>query len=115
MEYRKLGHGGAKVSALCLGGMTFGEADESSFMHDVGSDEKTAFAVLDRAVERGVNFIDVADIYGQDGLAERVLGRWLVQSKKRDDLVLATKFRFRMGPGPNGSGASRFRILRAIE
>jgi aryl-alcohol dehydrogenase-like predicted oxidoreductase len=115
MEYRTLGQCGLKVSAVCLGGMTFGEADEKSFMHGVGSDEETSFAVLDRALDLGINFVDVADVYGQDGLAERVLGRWFAQSKARDRVVLATKFRFRMTEGPNGSGASRYRIVRCVE
>src|ERR1041385_4008552 len=76
MKYKSLGAAGVKVSTLCLGGMTFGEADEKSFMHKVGSDEPTAHAVLDRALAAGVNFIDTADVYGQDGLSERVLGNW---------------------------------------
>ena len=115
MEYRKLGHAGVKVSSLCLGTMTFGEADEKSFMHGVSCDEETAFSIMRRALEAGVNFIDTADVYGQDGLAERVVGKWFARDKKRDDVVLATKFRFRMNDGPNGTGASRFRIVRCVE
>ncbi len=115
MEYRRLGKSGLEVSTLCLGAMTFGEADEKSFMHRIGCDEKTAHAILDRAVDAGINFIDTADVYGQDGLSERVVGAWLARSEKREDVVLATKFRFRMKPGPNGSGASRRRIVRACE
>lgn len=115
MEYRNLGGSGVKVSNLCLGAMTFGEADEKSFMHNVGSDEPTVFQILDRALEQGINFIDTADVYGQDGLSERVLGRWLAQSKRRDQLVLATKFRFRMQDGPNGAGAARYRIMRSVD
>jgi len=115
MEYRSLGNSGLKVPVLCLGAMTFGEADEKSFMHKVGSDEKTSFAVMSRALERGVNFIDTADVYGQDGLSERVIGAWMIEAKTRDRLVLATKFRFRMGDGPNSTGASRYRIVRTVE
>ena len=115
MKYRNLGSAGVKVSNLCLGAMTFGEADEKSFMHKVGSDEETAHAVLDRAVERGVNFVDTADVYGQDGLSERVLGNWFEKRKSRDKIVLATKFRFTMGDGPNRSGASRYRIVKCCE
>jgi aryl-alcohol dehydrogenase-like predicted oxidoreductase len=95
--------------------MTFGEADEKSFMHKVGSDEATAHAVLDRALDKGINFVDTADVYGQDGLSERVLGRWFERSKTRDQIVLATKFRFTMGSGPNKSGASRYRIVKCVE
>ncbi|HVY26048.1 MAG TPA: aldo/keto reductase [Polyangiaceae bacterium] len=115
MKYKRLGSAGVKVSELCLGGMTFGEADEKSFMHKIGSDEQTAFKVLSRALELGVNFIDTADVYGQDGLSERVLGNWLEREKRRDDIVLATKFRFTMGEGPNRTGASRYRIMRCVE
>ena len=115
MEYRNLGRSGLKVSTLCLGTMTFGEADERSFMHKVGCDEATSFAIMDRALEQGINFFDTADVYGQDGLSERVIGRWFADRGRRDDVVLATKFRFRMSPGPNGTGASRRRIVAAVE
>jgi aryl-alcohol dehydrogenase-like predicted oxidoreductase len=96
--------------------MTFGEADEKSFMHKVGSDEATSHDLLDRAVDAGINFIDTADVYGQDGLSERVLGSWFSgKNGRRDKIVLATKFRFVMGDGANKSGASRFRIVRCVE
>ena len=115
MEYRNLGSSGLKVSTLCLGAMTFGEADDKSFMHNVSCDEPTAHSIMSRALERGINFIDTADVYGQDGLSERVVGRWMQQSQTRDRVVLATKFRFRMGEGPNSTGASRYRIVRTVE
>jgi aryl-alcohol dehydrogenase-like predicted oxidoreductase len=115
MKYRQLGVTGTQVSVLCLGAMTFGEADEKSFMHRVGSDEKESFAMLDRALDAGINFVDTADVYGQDGLSERVFGAWLAARKARDKVVVATKGRFRMAPGPNGTGASRMRITRAID
>lgn len=115
MEYRSLGNSGLKVPVLCLGAMTFGEADDKSFMHKIGCDERTSFAIMSRALERGVSFIDTADVYGQDGLSERVVGAWLSETKCRDRVVLATKFRFRMGEGPNDTGASRYRIVRAAE
>ena len=115
MEYRNLGHTGLKVSPLCLGAMTFGEADETSMMHQIGCDEATSFAIMNRALDAGINFVDTADVYGQDGLSERVLGSWFEKEKKRDQVVLATKFRFRMRSGPNGTGASRYHIVRAAE
>jgi aryl-alcohol dehydrogenase-like predicted oxidoreductase len=115
MKYKSLGSSGAKVSSLCLGAMTFGEADEKSMMHKVGSDEQTAHAVLDHALAAGINFIDTADVYGQDGLSERVLGNWFAARGTRDRVVLATKFRFTMGDGPNRSGASRYRIVKCCE
>jgi aryl-alcohol dehydrogenase-like predicted oxidoreductase len=115
MQYRNLGNSGLKVSTLCLGAMTFGEADETSFMHGVSADESTSFAIMNKALEAGINFIDTADVYGQDGLSERVIGKWFVEQKRRDDVVLATKFRFRMSPGPLGTGASRRRIVAAVD
>jgi aryl-alcohol dehydrogenase-like predicted oxidoreductase len=66
MKYRKLGNTGARVSALCLGAMTFGEADEKSFMHKVGSSEDESFRVLDRALELGY----------PDEFNQRIDGRW---------------------------------------
>jgi aryl-alcohol dehydrogenase-like predicted oxidoreductase len=115
MKYKRLGNAGVKVSELCLGGMTFGEADEKSFMHKLGSDEQTASRVMSRALELGVNFIDTADVYGQDGLSERVIGNWFEREGRRNEVVLATKFRFSMGNGPNKSGASSYRIKRCVE
>ena len=102
MEYRTLGNSGLKVPVLCLGAMTFGEADDKSFMHKVGCDEKTSFAIMSRALERGVDFIDTADVYGQDGLSERVVGAWMAETKTprprraRDQVPL-----------PHGRGAER--------
>jgi aryl-alcohol dehydrogenase-like predicted oxidoreductase len=110
-----MGAAGVKVSTLCLGAMTFGEADDKSFMHKVSADESTSHAILDRALDAGINFVDTADVYGQDGLSERVIGSWIASSGKRDRVVLATKFRFTMGGGPNKSGASRYRIVRCVE
>ncbi len=115
MEYRSLGSSGLKVSKLCLGAMTFGRADESSFMHQVGCDEKTSFDIMDAALGAGINFIDTADVYGQDGLSERIVGSWFEKQGRRNETVLATKFRFRMGEGPNGTGAARYRIVQAAE
>lgn len=115
LEYRPLGSTGLRVSPLCLGAMTFGEADDKSFMHKVGADEATSHAVLDRAVAAGLNFVDTADVYGQDGLSERVLGAWLTSRGRRDQVVVATKFRFTMGDGPNRAGASRYRIIKCCE
>jgi aryl-alcohol dehydrogenase-like predicted oxidoreductase len=97
------------VSEICLGTMTFGYQ----------CDEKTSFAILDRAAERGVDFIDTADCYPvpltleNAGRTEEILGRWL--GGRRDRFVLATKCFFPMGPGPNDRGSSRRHVLRAAE
>ena len=115
MEYRNLGASGVRVSTLCLGAMTFGEADAASFMHQVGCDEQTSMAIMNRALEAGINFIDTADVYGQEGLSEQIIGSWFARDRRRDEVVLATKFRFTMGSGPNKSGASRYRIVKCCE
>lgn len=115
MEYRQLGSSGVKVSTLCLGAMTFGEPDATSFMHEVGCDDATSWAIMDASLEAGINFIDTANVYGQDGLSEKIVGRWMKDRGARDQVVLATKFRFKMGDGPNASGASRYHIMQAVE
>lgn len=115
MKYRRLGRSGLEVSVLCLGAMTFGEPDEKSMMHGIASPAKVAHDILDRAVAAGVNFVDNANIYGNDGLAETVLGDWFAASGRRDDIVLATKFRFRTKKAANGAGAARIHIMRAVE
>jgi aryl-alcohol dehydrogenase-like predicted oxidoreductase len=115
MNHRRLGASGLHVSTLCLGTMTFGEADAQSFMHGVGCDEATSHAIMNRSLEAGVSFWDTADVYGQDGLSERIIGSWFATTRRRAEVVLATKFRFRMGQGPNGTGASRRRIREACE
>lgn len=112
MQTQTLGRSGLKVSRLCLGTMTFGDADENSFMHGVTCDEQTAHEIMSRALDAGVDFWDTADIYGQDGLSERVLGNWFNLTGKRDRVILATKCRFTM---PYGRGASRRHIMRACE
>ena len=115
MEYRNLGVSGLKVSSLCLGALTFGEHDESSMFYEVGCDEQTAFGIMNRALDAGVNFFDTADVYGPDGLSERIIGRWFEAESRRDEVVLATKFGFRLAPGPLGTGASRRQIMRCAE
>ncbi|MCU0511040.1 MAG: aldo/keto reductase [Anaerolineae bacterium] len=110
MEYTRLGRTGLKVSRLCLGGMTFGWS----------CDEATSFRILDRAFDSGINFIDTADIYSfwiqgnRGGESESIIGRWLA-TKPRREVVIATKVRGRMWPGPNGEGLSRAHILQAVD
>jgi aryl-alcohol dehydrogenase-like predicted oxidoreductase len=104
-----MGQTGLKVSEICLGTMTFANQ----------ADERTAFAIMDRAAAAGVNFIDTADCYPVPptpetaGATEAIVGRWL--AGRRDRFVLATKCRIRVGPGPNDEGLSRGHILRAVE
>lgn len=102
MEYRRLGRSGLKVSEICLGAwINFGGKLE----------DKDTFAVIDAAVEEGINFFDTADVYAA-GKAEEVMGRWM-QGKDRRTMVVATKFMGRMWDGPNGAGGSRKHIMEA--
>ncbi len=112
MERRRLGASGLEVPVLSLGAMTFGEPAEGAFMHGLGCPEEEAVAMLERALEAGANLVDTADIYGEDGLSERIIGRWLARTGRRDEVILATKFRFTM---PYGRGASRRHVVRACE
>lgn len=103
MDYRQMGKTGLRVSELCLGAMTFGRE----------STEEDSLKILDRFVEAGGDFIDTANVYSS-GKSEEILGRWL-KGKSRDGFVIATKVRFRMGPGTNDIGLSRKHILASVE
>jgi len=109
MEHARLGRTGLQVSRLCLGTMTFG----------LQSDESTAFAILDRAAEGGIDFLDTSDAYplGGDlstrGITEEILGRWL--AGKRDRFIVATKCFAPTGPAPFDGGNSRKHIMSAVE
>ena len=111
MEYRKLGRTGLKVSELCLGTMQWGWT----------ADEDTAIAVMDAFVAAGGTFIDTADIYSRwaegnpGGVSEEIIGRWMKARGNRRQIVLATKVRGVMWPGPNGEGLSRAHIMAAVE
>lgn len=111
MRINQMGRTGLKVTEVCLGTMTFGNQ----------ADEPTSFAIMDEAVEGGVNFFDTADVYPLGGGLERVgateeiVGKWLRERSARERIVLATKCRGRMGTGPNDEGLSRKHIVRACE
>lgn len=113
MRYRMLGNTGFFVSELCLGTMTFGG---KGFFEQVGKvDQKTATALVSRALEAGVNFIDTADVYSE-GMSEELLGQALKDiGIKRSHVVIATKAYGRMSPSPNDAGASRGHIMDAVE
>jgi aryl-alcohol dehydrogenase-like predicted oxidoreductase len=104
MRTVRFGRSGLRVSELALGTWRFGR----------DSDEADAFAQLDLFRDRGGNFVDAADVYG-DGLAEEIVGRWLASRGGRDEIVVATKVWGRTGPGPNALGLSRKHILSAID
>ncbi|MGQ0556696.1 MAG: aldo/keto reductase [Nitrospiraceae bacterium] len=109
MQYCHLGRSGLKVSRLCLGTMNFGPQ----------TSEQDSFAIMDRALELGINFFDTANVYGWklgEGWTEQIIGRWLAQGGgRRDKVVLATKVYGRMGDGPNQSHLSAVHIKRACE
>src|SRR5918997_6600326 len=109
MQYVHLGRSGLKVSRLCLGCMNFGP----------DTSEADSFAIMDRALELGINFFDTANVYGWklgEGVTEQIIGRWLAQGGgRRDGVVLATKVYGKMGEGPNDQGLSARHIIQACE
>ncbi|HMR62592.1 MAG TPA: aldo/keto reductase [Anaerolineae bacterium] len=111
MDYKLLGQTDLSVSRLCLGTMTMGWT----------SSQEESFAVLDYALEQGLNFIDTADIYSYwakgnaGGVAESWIGEWLTSRRVRNRVIIATKARGRMWNGPDGEGLNRAHLLRAVE
>jgi aryl-alcohol dehydrogenase-like predicted oxidoreductase len=106
MQYKKLGRTGLKVSELCLGSDNFG--------NPFGATQETSFRIMDRALDFGVNFIDTADQYA-NGNSETMIGEYLSSRKKRDNIVLASKFWTATGPGPNDYGTSRYHLMNALD
>jgi aryl-alcohol dehydrogenase-like predicted oxidoreductase len=102
MEYRQLGRSGLKVSAIGLGGNTFGN----------GADQAQTARIVGRALDLGLNFIDTADVYSH-GVSEEYVGKAL--GGRRQEAVIATKVHGRMGQLPNDAGLSRRHILDGIE
>ena len=111
MKYRALGDTGVFVSELCLGAMTFGGRGQI-WQAIGGLDENSADAIVGRALDGGINFIDTADVYSS-GESEEMVGKAL--QGRRHEVVLATKVRGRMGTGPNEVGLSRFHIMEGVE
>jgi aryl-alcohol dehydrogenase-like predicted oxidoreductase len=111
MEYKLLGQTDLNVSRLCLGTMTMGWT----------SGKKDSFAVMDSALENGINFFDTADIYSYwakgsaAGMAETWIGEWLAERQARGKIIIATKARGRMWEGADGEGLSRAHLIRAVE
>ncbi len=111
MEFRTLGRSGLKVPALSFGTGTFGGGSE--FFRAWGaSDVAEATRLVDICLEAGVNLFDTADVYS-DGLSETILGKAI--AGRRDQVLISTKATFRMGPGPNDLGSSRYHLIRACE
>jgi 1-deoxyxylulose-5-phosphate synthase len=112
MEYTRLGRSGLTVSRVALGCMSFG--DTSKGFNDWALDDKAAEPIFRQAIELGITFWDTANVYGF-GSSEEIVGRAIKAYSRREDVVLATKVRFEMHPGPGGSGLSRKAILEQID
>ena len=110
MDYRPLGRTGLQVSALTLGTMTFGGRGDFA---NVGDTElEGARRQIDMCLDAGVNLIDTADVYST-GRSEEIVGEAL--KTRRDDVLISTKVRMRMGPGPNDAGLSRHHVISGCE
>ena len=108
MEYRRLGRTGLRVSPLCLGTMNFGPQ----------TTEKDSFAIMDRALDLGINFFDTANVYGWklgEGITEQIVGRWFAKGGRREKVVIATKVYGHMGNWPNQERLSARHIKEACE
>src|SRR5574342_583019 len=109
MDYTQLGRTGLQVSRLCLGTMNFGPK----------TTEEDSFAIMDKALDLGINFFDTANVYGWklgEGVTEQIVGRWFAQGGgRREKTVIATKVFGRMGNWPNQSRLSALNIRQAVE
>ncbi|HEY0958483.1 MAG TPA: aldo/keto reductase [Novosphingobium sp.] len=112
MDYVRLGNTGLKVSRLCLGCMSFGDAEKG--MHRWTLDEDASRPIIQRAVEAGINFFDTANIYA-GGTSEEITGRALKDFARRDSVVIATKAWGTWGKGPNQGGLSRKALMQAVD
>jgi len=109
MEFTQLGRTGLNVSRFCLGTMNFGPL----------TSEADSFAIMDKALNLGINFFDTANVYGWktgEGITEHIVGRWFAQGGgRREKVVIATKVFGRMGDWPNTSRLSALHIRQACE
>ena len=112
MDYIKLGNTGLDVSPIAIGAMTYGDPNRGHPVWSLGEDDSRP--LIKHALEAGINFFDTANMYSQ-GSSEEILGRALRDFADRDDVVIATKLRHPMRPGPNGKGLSRKAIMTEID
>ncbi|MDB5465909.1 MAG: aldo/keto reductase [Phenylobacterium sp.] len=110
MDYVRLGNTGLQVSRLCLGCMTYGSPEWRPWVLD--AEQSKPF--FQSAIEKGITFFDTANMYSL-GKSEEVTGRWLKEFARREEVVVATKVNFPMGPGPNEKGLSRKHIMAQID
>jgi aryl-alcohol dehydrogenase-like predicted oxidoreductase len=111
MEYIRFGPTGMKVSRICLGCMSYGRTTER---WPWALEEEQSRPFIQRALELGINFFDIADVYS-NGASEEVVGKALREFASRDEVVITTKVYFEMGPKPNDRGLSRKHILSSID
>ncbi|HMG54367.1 MAG TPA: aldo/keto reductase [Kofleriaceae bacterium] len=116
MNYQRLGSTGVKISRLGLGCGNFGGVGSAPELFGMGETEAQAAALLDRALDAGINLLDTADAYG-GGRSEQHIGAWLRARGPavRDRMVVSTKVFNPVGPGPNQRGLSRLHVVRQIE
>ncbi|HVX25256.1 MAG TPA: aldo/keto reductase [Parafilimonas sp.] len=115
MKYNFLGTTGMKVSELCLGTMTFGGSNTGIWSNIGQLEQQEVDKIIKRSVDAGINFIDTANVYSQ-GLSEELTGNAIRNlGLKRDDLVIATKVRGKMGEGVNEIGLSRKHIMQQVD
>jgi aryl-alcohol dehydrogenase-like predicted oxidoreductase len=110
MNYVRLGGSGLQVSRLALGCMSYGSPRWRPWVLD----ESSGRPFFRRAIEAGINFFDTADMYSL-GVSEEVTGRAIKELARRDEVVVATKVNYAMGPGPNMAGLSRKHVVQACE
>jgi 1-deoxyxylulose-5-phosphate synthase len=112
MQYKNLGRTGLKVSRICFGCMSFG--DPTKGRHTWVVNEHDGRAMIEKAIEAGINFFDTANVYAA-GTSEEMLGRAVRDFARRDELVIASKVHGKMRDDPNGRGLSRKAIMTEIE
>jgi aryl-alcohol dehydrogenase-like predicted oxidoreductase len=112
MEYVKLGNTGLDVSQICLGCMSFGDAE--NWLHDWVLNEEESRPIIKKALDLGINFFDTANVYSL-GRSEEILGKVLNDYAEREEIVIATKVYGEMRDEPNGSGLSRKAIMTEID
>jgi aryl-alcohol dehydrogenase-like predicted oxidoreductase len=112
MDYIKLGSTGLDVSPIAIGAMSYGEPDRGHPVWSLG--EQDSRPLIRHALEAGINLFDTANMYSL-GSSEEILGKALRDFADRDDVVIATKVRHPMRPGPNGKGLSRKAIMTEID
>ena len=112
MEYINLGKSGLKVSRICLGCMSYG--DPAKWIHGWVLKEEESQPFFKKALERGINFFDTANVYSI-GASEEILGRAIAKYARREEVVIATKVHGAMREDPNGKGLSRKAIMTEID